>query len=206
MSRNSVVDKPYLMMGEVNEKIFLEDLKKEFGYDLYKNKAYWAVIDFGSKINKSSVEMKSRTCKHNSFDNTMFGANKLTYAWNGIKSYGKRFFFVFAFTDGLYSWELTRENYELAGGDKMIYLDGTSERGVEDYKDHFHIPINQLKCISTKPSYVPPELLHKKEKYDTDASLSKNPAYKSVNASQADWRANAISKMKGNCLIDLTTV
>jgi hypothetical protein len=63
-----------------------------------------------------------------------------------------------------------------------------------------------LKCISTKPSYVPPELQQKKEKYDNDASLSKNPAYKSVNASQADWRANAISKMKGNCLIDLTKV
>jgi hypothetical protein len=59
-----------------------------------------------------------------------------------------------------------------------------------------------LKCISTKPSYVPPELQQKKEKYDT----VKNPAYKSVNASQADWRANAISKMKGNCLIDLTKV
>lgn len=206
MSKSSDADRPYLLMGEVNETIFLEDLKKEFGYDLYKNKAYWAVIDFGSKKNKSSVEMKSRTCKHNSFDNTMFGANKLTYAWNGIKSYGKRFFFVFAFTDGLYSWELTRENYELAGGDKMIYLDGTSERGVEDYKDHFHIPIDQLKCISNKPSYVPPELQHKADKYNTDPSVVKNPAYKSVNASQADWRANAISKMKGNCLIDLTKV
>lgn len=203
MSRCSDVDKPYLLMGEVNEKIFLEDLKKEFGYDLYKNKAYWSVIDFGSRINKCSVEMKSRTCQYKSFDNTMFGANKLTYAWNGIKTYGKRFFFVFAFTDGLYSWELTKENYELAGGDKMIYLDGTSERGVEDYKMHFHIPIEQLKCISNKPSYVPPELQQKKEKYDTQ----KNPAYKSVNSSQAyDPKVWCKALKERKCLIDLTEV
>lgn len=159
MSKSIQSDLPYLKMGAENEKLYTPIFQKIFDKGLKKTKSYWSVIDF--KSYKMDLEMKSRTNCYNKYPNTMFGANKLKYAWGGVEKYGKRVIFAFAFTDGLYYWELTRENYEKCGGDKAIYVGGTNERGYDDYKDHFHIPIDQLIKISDIPSFVPDELKYK---------------------------------------------
>ena len=151
----------YVNMGARNEEIYTPIIQRLIDPKAKKTATYFCSTDFRSYT--SNIELKSRTCKSTSYENTMFGANKLNYAWKGIRDFNKKVFFIFAFTDGLFKWELNQENYDLAGGDTAIYVGGTDERGWNDYKDHFHIPIEQLEKIDDTPCFVPDELLHKTE-------------------------------------------
>jgi hypothetical protein len=156
------------LMGDLNEQQYTPIIKSKIDNTIKTATTKWSSTDYKTWI--SNIELKSRTCKSTEFKDTMFGSNKLKYAWNGIEKFGKRVYFCFAFTDGLFKWELTRENYELAGGDKAIYMSGTNERGVDDYKMHFHIPVEQLVKIDDTPCIIPEELL----KYKTERKIQKN--------------------------------
>jgi len=156
---NTIVDKPYVEMGNKNEELFLPLLKTIYGTDLERTNANkWAENDYISKKNNVKIEMKSRTCYSYSFPTTMLGANKLREIF---QNFNMNYVFIFVFLDGVYSWTYSDENYELAGGKDAVKVAGTNERGYDDYKYHFFIPIKHLKKISDKGCYVPDALLCK---------------------------------------------
>ena len=109
---NTIVDEPYIEMGNKNEEMFLPLLKTLYGNDLERTNANkWAEKDFISIKNNVKIEMKSRTCYSYSFPTTMLGANKLREIFQNINM---NYVFIFVFLDGVYSWTYSNENYELA--------------------------------------------------------------------------------------------
>ena len=136
----------YYQMGKINEKRFLPILKEHIDPTLQIIENTKSVIDYSGE--KCWVELKSRNCYSYSFPTTMFGANKIKAGFSKIDG-GLRVFYAFAFTNGLYIWELTRTSYEEVGGDACIKMGGTTKmRGEDDYKLHFFLDTNFLKKIS----------------------------------------------------------
>lgn len=139
-------DDKYYKMGKNNEQKFLPIFREELDNTLQIVENTMSVIDYSGE--KCWVELKSRTNAMNRFEETFFGANKIKVG-NAKLDLGLRVFFAFAFTDGLYVWELTKTSYEEVGGDACIKMGGTTKmRGVDDYKLHFYLNIKFLTKIS----------------------------------------------------------
>ena len=107
---------PYVYMGELNEKHYNNDILERFkGVKKTGSKSnffHWKVYDW---VNDNYyVELKSRNNDFNTYPTTMIGFNKVE-EW-GKDTSNKRYFFLFAFLDGFYEWELTQENYDDIGG------------------------------------------------------------------------------------------
>ena len=160
---------PYVYMGELNEKHYNNDILERFkGVKKTGSKSnffHWKVYDW---VNDNYyVELKSRNNDFNTYPTTMIGFNKVE-EW-GKDTSNKRYFFLFAFLDGFYEWELTQENYDDIGGydavKKYNYINNTkSYTPYNDDKEHLYIPINKLKKISGKGCLVPDDLTFKSKK------------------------------------------
>ena len=138
-------------MGKDNEELYKAYIESIIG-KCNRTVQKYALIDFYN--DECNAELKSRDCWFNSYDKTMIGFNKVT---NGFKTIDKkkRVFFFFAFHDGLYYWELTRENYINNGGDDEIARAGTFHRGETDFKNHYFIRKEFLIKVCSLGSEVP---------------------------------------------------
>jgi hypothetical protein len=154
------LDQAYEEMGNVNEKLYKPIIERIYGRVL-KTEYKFAGIDFIGK--NFSGELKTRDLNHNTFEDTMIGNNKITKGFKNLLKFDNdkydtkyRVFFWFGFKDGLYVWELTKEAYELNGGDTKIKIGGTCKRGKDDYKDHYYINVEHLVKIDDTPCWVHP--------------------------------------------------
>lgn len=138
-------DDKYYKMGKNNEQKFLHIFREQIDPTLQIVENTKSIIDYSGE--ECWVELKSRNCSSYSYPNTMFGANKIKEGFNKLEL-GLRVFYAFAFSDGLYIWELTKVSYEEVGGDTCIRMGGTDNRGYADYKKHFYLEKIFLKKIS----------------------------------------------------------
>ncbi len=129
----------------------LEHLEKDVNYGLLKEQEIKATLenyfnceeltklskfhqmDFTS--NNKYFEIKSRRFNHNKYKTTMIGKNKIDYA---NKYPDKTFYFIFVFDDGIYYYKYNIE-------DKLeTSIGGRCDRGINEYKLYYYIPINYL--------------------------------------------------------------
>ena len=162
---------PYVYMGELNEDHYNNDIIQRYkGVTKTGNKnslLHYKVYDWVNK--EYYVELKSRNNDYEFFKTTMIGYNKLE-EWKKDKT-GRKYYFLFGFLDGLYEWELNKENYEKIGGDTSVMK--TNFKNTKSYstyntnKEHLYIPIHQLKNINNKGCLVPDDLVCNSKRIST---------------------------------------
>ncbi len=117
-----------LKYGKTREKIVVCYLNKNIYTDdylkLYSNQK--KQVDF--RNNEIIGELKSRTCKHDTYSTTFFGYNKISYLKTLNDKRVVKFYFLF--TDGLYVWSYNEDQYEVQDFDhrergiiKQVYVD-----------------------------------------------------------------------------------
>lgn len=155
----------YITMGEMNEKRYHEFILKRFeGVKSTRYTDRFNTYDWES--NEYKVELKSRNNSYSYYSTTMIGYNKVH---EGLRDRsGKRYFFLFAFLDGLYEWELTQTNFDAIGGMDAVKTAYDTKHGTNKTnstfnrsKRHLYIPITTLKNISSVGCVVPDELKSK---------------------------------------------
>jgi hypothetical protein len=124
--------------GKLQEERLFNIIKKEFGEDLTPSKERYALFDFNSE--KTSVELKSRRCNHNTYPDTMMNINKI-YCANEHPD--KTFIFCFNFEDGLYYFK-HKKDYEY-----KVRFAGRRDRGVDERKTYAFIPVEDLTKVQT---------------------------------------------------------
>lgn len=155
----------YVKMGEINEDRYELDIMEIYGNNIKRsslkstngiqNNTYWITYDWIDDVNKIKFELKSRNLRHNSYNTTMIGNNKIK---NALKDSEYEYIYFFGFIDGLYEWKLTRENLEKC---KEKTNTGGVTSSSQEYtpfnndKEHLLIPVRDLVKISDKPVYIP---------------------------------------------------
>lgn len=154
---------PYVIMGEINEQHYNDDILNRFkGVQKSGNKStllHYNTYDWIS--DDYYIELKSRNNDYNVYNTTMIGYNKVKI-WKDDKT-NRKYFFLFAFLDGLYEWELNTENYEKISTFKRLIKERSSlsYSTFNQNKEHVYIPINQLKKINDKGCLIPDDLKSK---------------------------------------------
>jgi hypothetical protein len=158
----------YVYMGDINEKHYFNDIvnrhPKVKRTGVVSQLSHFKTFDWENPNRR--VELKTRTCEHDCFYDTMIGYNKVVdWEWD---TSDKRYFFMFGFLDGLYEWELTQENLDAIGNfEKAVRPANTTYKPSVDYstfnqdKLHLYIPVDKLTNINDKGCLIPDELLHK---------------------------------------------
>jgi len=168
---------PYVYMGELNEKHYNNDILERYnGVKKTGSKStllHYKIYDW---VNKDYyIELKSRNNDYSVYNTTIIGYNKLE-EWKKDNT-DRKYFFLFAFLDGLYEWELTKENYEKIGGDNAVkktsFKKTNSYSTFNENKDLLYIPISQLTKINDKGCLVPDDLLCNSNRSITSRCLIK---------------------------------
>jgi hypothetical protein len=154
----TTLEKAYANMGDKNEKLYKPIIQDIYGI-VYKTAYKYCRIDFLGE--EYCGELKSRNSSINDFTETMIGYNKIVEGFNKLDWYKNlrpnyKVYLWFAFKEGLYVWELNTKNYELNGGDKQKRMGGTSNRGYDDYKEHYYIKNELLTKINDTPVWIDP--------------------------------------------------
>ena len=122
-------------LGNLNEIKLLKTFQTFFNDSEIETLDTFNAFDY--KGNKKVIELKTRTCEHTTYNTTMIGANKIEQA----RVYNKMNFdvyFIFNFIDGIYYWKFTPEN-------KLVkQKGGRVDRGKNEIKDYYYIPITNL--------------------------------------------------------------
>ena len=176
MSRNRELDAAYEEMGRVNENKYKPIIQATYGKVMKANFKYSKIDFYGESY---MLELKSRDMSSTDFKETMIGYNKVEEGFKTLDHYKHhipqyKVYFAFGFTDGLFIWELNRENYDINGGDTKKRIGGTSNRGWEDYKDHYYIDVKNLIKISDLGCWV-----HQKVRENTLKRIESKKTYKS---------------------------
>jgi hypothetical protein len=155
---NTELEKAYANMGDKNEKLYKPIIQEIYGI-VYKTAYKYCRIDFLGE--NYCGELKSRNLSINTFTETMIGYNKIVEGFNKLDWYKDhkptyKVYLWFAFKEGLYVWELNTKNYELNGGDKQKRMGGTSNRGYDDYKEHYYIKNQNLTKVNDTPVWIDP--------------------------------------------------
>jgi hypothetical protein len=120
------------LLKEEEIKLILKD-HFEMENDLIKLSTFHP-MDFISGNNY--FEIKSRRFSHNKYKTTMVGKNKIEYAKKVCKD--KNSFFIFVFEDGIYYYIYDiNDNF-------LSTIGGRNDRGKDEYKLYYYIPINEL--------------------------------------------------------------
>ena len=126
--------------GTDNEIQHFKILKENFDNTLERVEYKYSLFDYSG--DKCFVELKSRRNEHDKYKDTMIGCNKLLFARNCAKD----FYFVFAFTDGLYFYKFNKEDYD-TGIIRSAY-GGRDNRGRDERKPYCYIPIKLFKKLN----------------------------------------------------------
>lgn len=89
--------------GVESERVVMEYLKKLwYNIEIDENKMSihdWKITHEWRAVN---VELKTRRCNHNTYDDSLIGANKLGEAWKKYYSKWEETLFFFSYTDWLF--------------------------------------------------------------------------------------------------------
>ena len=155
---NPELEEAYAEMGEVNENRYKPIINETYGTYLRKTRQKFCQFDFIG--DNYAGELKSRNLSINDHINTMIGYNKVVAGHKKLEvnknKMNYKVYFWFAFKEGLYSWELNKENYEANGGDSKKFMGGTTNRGYSNIKEHYNIQVKNLVKISDIPVYINP--------------------------------------------------
>lgn len=122
-----------LIIGSLEEDRICEILNEKWGANLMKLSPEHP-LDFMSGDETYYVEIKSRRTKYKKYTTTMIGHNKIRY----VRDHQLFCVFVFAFTDGDYYYMYNKnDNFEVKSG-------GRNDRGKQEYKKYYYIPIEKL--------------------------------------------------------------
>ena len=89
------------IVGRASEEKYLPCLQNAFNDEtLSHTKCKSDIFDYIG--NNKYIELKTRSFEHTKYPDTMIGLNKIKYAQANPD---KEFYFVFAFTDGLYYYK-----------------------------------------------------------------------------------------------------
>ena len=126
-----------LKFGLENENSVLTFLKEKVNIDIIKTPKFH-FFDFFSPQTNTYYELKTRRVKHNTYPDTMCGANKLNFAEQNPEN---KYIFLYKFTDGLYyhEWD-TEKQYEIRVG-------GRCDRGKIESSNYFYIKREDLKTF-----------------------------------------------------------
>ena len=126
------------IVGRASEEKYLPCLQNAFNDEtLSHTKCKSDIFDYIG--NNKYIELKTRSFEHTKYPDTMIGLNKIKYA---EANPDKEFYFVFAFTDGLYYYKYNPD-------DKLSYRKGGRvDRGYNEIKEYAYIPIYLLTYIS----------------------------------------------------------
>jgi hypothetical protein len=137
------------LVGRASEEKYLPSLQKALNDNSLTHTKYKSDI-FDYKGENKYAELKTRTFEKNKYPDTMVGLNKIEYAKQNPDT---EFYFVFAFTDGLYYWKYNEE-------DQLNYRKGgRTDRGYNEIKPYVYIPISLLKNISVDNNVEHQEIL-----------------------------------------------
>jgi len=103
---------------------------------------YYDVFDYINKDRSIYVELKGRGCCKTKYPTTMIGKNKVDEADLLLKTQA-RIFFYFSFLDGLFKFQYTKE----LRSKLKLALGGRTDRGRDETKMYYYIPINLLKKV-----------------------------------------------------------
>ncbi len=86
-----------------NENV-VEQWFKENGYQIVPSGSDTSIFDFHIELSwrKVNLELKTRRCAKDQYEDTLIGANKLWEAWHKFYANGEETLFLFSYTDGLY--------------------------------------------------------------------------------------------------------
>jgi len=126
------------IVGRASEEKYLPCLQNAFNDEtLSHTKCKSHIFDYIG--NNKYIELKTRSFEHTKYPDTMIGLNKIKYAQANPD---KEFYFVFAFTDGLYYYKYNPD-------DILNYRKGGRvDRGYKEIKEYAYIPIYLLTFIS----------------------------------------------------------
>ena len=127
-------------IGIKNELSVLKILN-ELGFDVKKT-AKSHPFDFYN--DEYYFELKSRNVYKYTYPTTIIGLNKIEFA----KKTDKVCIFLFKFIDGLNFYIYNKDDPE-----NKINIGGRSDRGIDEYKPYFHIPISSLNPIESLKSF-----------------------------------------------------
>ena len=132
--------------GLTKEKEVEQIIKKYFRMDWFEKLSKFHPMDyegrrFGFEGWKYYFEIKSRRFNHDKYKTTIIGKNKIAYC---DKYPDDVYFFIFVFEDGIFYYF-----YSYAERNKLkSSICGRSDRGLEEYKLYYHIPIEKLQKIN----------------------------------------------------------
>jgi hypothetical protein len=123
--------------GIAKQKEIFPILKDYFGGGLMESKNKWAKFDFYDE--SSLYELKSRKVKKSTYPTTIITANK---NMSNCNRDDKKVVFVFNFIDEICFVEYNAESFSKYETQQFSRAEIDS-----DLKEHYHIPINDLKTI-----------------------------------------------------------
>lgn len=125
-------------LGKKGEEDVLPLLREKIDKYLCKTSQY-ATMDFISP--KSYVEVKTRSCRHDTYSTQMIGVNKIEFA---LKSF-RDCYLVFNFADGVFYWKVNKEDIE--NGDLYYAMGGRCDRGRDERKIYAYIKNHLLTSL-----------------------------------------------------------
>lgn len=128
-----------LQMGEMNENKNVSTLSGFFKTHLTKDNNKYAIIDWTNQSNTIYVELKSRRIHHNLYPTAVIGLNKVNFCNDLTKNY----YFVFAYTDGLYYIKYEKDLFKTFSIEPMK-ITFRKDVGRNEINDVVHIPIKLL--------------------------------------------------------------
>lgn len=114
-----------LNFGLGEEDKLLEVFRERFDKCLCKTNQY-SIMDFISP--KTYLELKSRNCNHDKFDDIMIGENKIRFAQKS----NKKVVLVWNFQDGVYFYQFDKTDIE--SGKITFRMGGRTDRGKNEKK------------------------------------------------------------------------
>jgi len=100
----------------------------------------------------TSIELKTRTCKKDTYETTMYPINKFRKQIDNLnKNKVQKTYCVFIFTDCIAYYEITKDSEK----EITIADGGRSDRGFRESSTYAYIPIDKLKIIETFKCHPP---------------------------------------------------
>ena len=129
------IQKKDIELGEKGEQNTLPLFQDKIDKYLCKTGKF-NVMDFISPNNY--VEVKTRNCNHDKYDNIMIGKNKVEYA---LKSF-RNCYLAWNFQDGIYYWKVNKEDVD--NGDVFYAMGGRCDRGKDERKEVAYVKSHLL--------------------------------------------------------------
>jgi hypothetical protein len=137
MEYKKAFDRDYNFGIQEEEKL-IEVFRERFDKCLCKTNST-AIIDFISP--KTYLELKSRNCNHNKFNDIMIGDNKIQFALKTKRDV----IFAFNFLDGVYFYKFNKD--DIFNNKINFRLGGRTDRGKDEIKRYAYISRELLEKI-----------------------------------------------------------